>query len=638
MIPGSAESPAATTVEQPKPAENGSSNPDIIDQWFYERTWRRTEPPEAVSSPQSCWIVFQDPCGLGVEISRRLQGRASEIVEVTPGEIFKRSRDAAYAIRPGMREDYDALFDDLASRNIVPEKIVHLWSVVGRGSQDSVADKIDHSFYSLLFLAQAIGERDLSRIDISIVSDRLYSVGGEAVLNPAAATLLGPARVIPKEMPDLTCRSIDIDLVADGCERSADHVAAELSAPLGEQVVAWRRGERWIECLNHIDIGDRSRPGGLRQHGVYLITGGLGELGLEIALDLASRFQAKLILLGRTPLPPQEEWEHAAEAAGTPERIKEVLRKLVEIVARGGEILTAFCDVCRRDDMRRTIDAALTKFGAINGVLHAAGVVNDSPLQLKSRESAARVLDPKINGTLVLHDVLTDALQGAKLDFFILFSSVSSLTAPPGQIDYAAANAFLDAFAASQNDNRVVAINWGPWRRVGMAVRTSLVHPLLGRRLFHTPNQIAYSAHLSTEKQWVLGEHRLKAGTSVFPGTAYLEMTRAALARGALDSCVEYHDVFFHTPLLAEPGETRESRVDLRRGTNGSFMFSVRSKDGDWVEHASGRIAQFPRGSARTPCNRADQLAVPSCAFFDSMMPVGPNKKSSSRSALDGAA
>ncbi len=219
-------------------------------------------------------------------------------------------------------------------------------------------------------------------------------------------------------------------------------------------------------------------------------------------------------------------------------------------------------DVCSRDDVRRAIDLGHTQFGALHGVIHAAGVIEDGVLLVKSPESAARVLDPKVKGTLVLDSVLRDVTNGPNqtepLDFLALFSSVSSVLAPAGQVDYTAANAFLDALAESQNSTRVVAINWGPWRDVGMAARLSSSHPLISRRLIDTADEIACSTSLSCQKHWVLAEHRDTAGKAVFPGTGYLEMASAALSHGSFDRGVEFEDVFFALRLLRVVGRPEQ--------------------------------------------------------------------------------
>jgi len=583
------ESGSATRIDRE------STGLESIDQWFYQRNWSRTTQPTAAALAPGCWVVFLDPNGLGRQITVQLRGAAQEVVEVTPGSDYKRTGRTEYTIRSGVRKDYDALLADLIKRKMTPQRIVHLWSVRTESSQLSLVDKLDLTFYSLLFLAQALGDQDMTGIDIAVVSDRLHSVSGEPVSDAVWATLLGPTKVIPKEFPGITCRNIDIDLSSQGTAQLAVQIIAEQCAPISDSPVAIRQGERWIESLEQITLRASSSSSRLRQKGVYLITGGLGDLGLVIAEELARNLKARLVLLGRTPLPPAVEWKNALEAPGTPDRVKRQIRKLIEIESLGAEVLHLSCDVCRRDELKLSIEIARARFGSINGVIHAAGVVEDSPLQVKSRESAARVLDPKVRGTLALDDVIQDVMNGANqdmpLDFFALFSSVSSLLAPAGQVDYAAANAFLDAFAVSRRDARVVAIGWGPWSGVGMAARSSSAHPLLGRCLVDTDDEIIYSVPLNYERNWVLAEHRLKSGRAVLPGTGYMEMACAALTKGAFDQGVEFEDVFFVAPFFADPGQTREARVALHRNSNGALKFSVRAPDGGWVEYASGHIA-----------------------------------------------
>ena len=559
-----------------------------IDQWAYRRTWSPTELPSTTSSVPSGWVVFLDRVGLGKQISLQLRGAGHEVIEVNPGETYRRTGRHDFTIRPGVRQDYDALFADLAKRKNLPKKIVHLWTVRDDSSQSSLDDKLTLSFYSLLYLAQALADRDVAGTDIAVISDRLHSVSGEPVSDPVAATLLGPTKVVAKEFPGVTCRNVDVDLKAQGASQLAVQIIAELCAPFSVFAVAYRDGRRSVESFHRTDFHAALSPGRLKQKGVYLITGGLGDLGLAIGEHLARSFQARLVLLGRTPLPPSAEWKSVSDMDGTPHGVKQKLRKLLEMESLGTELLIVRADVTNSVEMKRAIERALERFGSIDGVIHAAGVIDDGPMQIKTRESAARVLEPKVQGTLVLSDVVRDI----PLDFFALFSSVSSLAPPAGQVDYAAANAFLDAFALSRRDAPIVAINWGPWRDVGMAARSTPFHPLLERRLAETPGQIAYSTRLSAERHWVLSEHRLNTGRSLLPGTAYLELAAAALTRGSFEHGVEFEDVVFLSPLWVDSGTTKEVQTILRRNDKGGFRFSVLARNSAWTEHATGQIAR----------------------------------------------
>ena len=160
------------------------------------------------------------------------------------------------------------------------------------------------------------------------------------------------------------------------------------------------------------------------------------------------------------------------------------------------------------------------------------------------------------------------------------------------QVDYAAANAFLDAFAVSQAGQPVTAANWGLWADLGMAARdTAGSHPILGRRLVQTTTETMYSASLSCEKDWLLSEHRFKNGAALIPGTGYLQLAAAALVKDRFEPGVDFEDVFFLVPLTVAPDETREVRVRLRRQRSG-FRFSILARDEEWVEYATGQIAR----------------------------------------------
>ena len=283
-----------------------------------------------------------------------------------------------------MRDDYDALLADLASRRVSPEKIIHLWSTADNTHKLSLNEKLDRSFYSLLFLAQALGAQDITGIEIGIVSNCLHRIHGEPAADPVCATLLGPARVISKELPGMNFRGIDVDLSAQGPAPAAHQIIAELCTPYRDSVVAIRRGERWTETLEPVQFQSNAIFGGFRKKGVYLITGGLGDLGLMIAEELAREFEARLVLLGRTPLVPPQQWKRALESTETHDHLKSRIAKLIELESLGSEILYLSCDVSRRNEMKWAIHAARTRFGSINGVIHAAGVIDDGPLLLKS--------------------------------------------------------------------------------------------------------------------------------------------------------------------------------------------------------------------------------------------------------------
>jgi NAD(P)-dependent dehydrogenase (short-subunit alcohol dehydrogenase family) len=206
---------------------------------------------------------------------------------------------------------------------------------------------------------------------------------------------------------------------------------------------------------------------GLRERGVYLITGGTGGIGLAMAKYLAQTCQARLILTKKSPFPEKTTWQPRLAAGDLPDADQKIISALLEIEALGGEVDVATCDVADPAGMKRVVAEAQQRHQAIHGVIHAAGIIGVGLMQVKTREAADKVFSPKIDGSLVL----ADALKDVKLDFLGLVSSLSSVTMPFAHADYCAAHAFMDAFAhyfQAQRNCRVLNINWPIWREVGI--------------------------------------------------------------------------------------------------------------------------------------------------------------------------
>jgi acyl transferase domain-containing protein/thioesterase domain-containing protein/acyl carrier protein len=575
-------SPAArTTSAAVAPSEEAVT----AESWFHQRVWKQVPLESSSESGKTCWLVFTDEAGLGAEISSQLKAAGHEVVQVAVGTKYQRTGPGKYIIRPNVRDDYDHLLGNVDEREHLPTKILHLWPVV---KADQKLDRtLDLCFYSLLYLAQALGDQGLEKVDITSVSNGLQSLSGEKVGAPARAVSFGPVRVIPKEFPSTSCRSVDVDWKLDDTKTLARQVIAECSSPAASTCVLWRQSERWVETFEPASVLPRTTGSRLKNRGVYWITGGMGGIGLVIAEHLARTVHARLVLTGRKPLPPAAEWDDLLKQPEKAGSAHQTIRKIREIESLGGEVLTIAADVTDSKQMKDTFELAQKRFGQLNGVIHAAGLIEDGPLQIKTQESAARVLAPKVQGTLVLQDLL----RSCNLDFWLLFSSVSAIAPPPGQIDYAAANAFLDAFALSETGQPTTALNWTLWTDVGMANTASINHPVVGRRLVQTPSETVYSTRLSCEESWMVGEHRLKTGESLVPGTGYLQLAAAAITRDRFESGVQFEDVFFLAPLMVRSGEKKELRVRLRRQRSG-YRFSILSHEKEWIEYASGQISR----------------------------------------------
>jgi acyl transferase domain-containing protein/thioesterase domain-containing protein len=581
-------------------ASESAPAPQRTEQRFYRQAWKLLPHEKHDVAPNLKWLILGSG-SLGRAIANRLRHSDHDVTVVMAGDKFSLG-GSKYTVRTNVPEDYKRLIAGLVSKAKAPHRIVHLWALETSSGADSSEAGQDGSFYSLLHLAQALGEQDLTGIELAVISDRMQSIDGETALHAGNATLLGPCQVIPKEYSGISSSSIDISLEEQDYGRLAEQIIDEVATGASSAPVRALRGvDRWGEFFEPVSLAPASGNSRLRERGVYLITGGLGGVGLKIAGRLAKEIHARLVLTGRSQFPPRQEWEHLLGSADA-EPLARQIRAILEMEKAGAEVHPVRADVTNPQEMRDALAQARNRFGALHGVIHAAGVLDDGPIQFKTREQALAVLAPKLKGTLILDELLRDT----KVDFLALFSSISSVLPPAGQVDYAAANAFLDAFARSRpaNDNRfTIAINWPLWRHVGMGAATpkslplARRHPLLDARISDPSRGSVYSARLSCATHWVLKDHRFREGKSLLPGTGYLEMAVAALA-SAGDDPVELKDVFFVAPFTCDSDETREVRIALESRDRANCRFSISSKmagTAEWQEYAVGGAGQPER-------------------------------------------
>jgi acyl transferase domain-containing protein/acyl carrier protein len=456
----------------PKPAAAAKR---AITEWFYAPVWKQAltpalARPDAADQPP-CWLIFADACGVGERIVAHLKRTGQAVVCVTPGDDLRKIGAAAYTLNPGRRDEYQQLLREVGARKVARYALLHLWSVTPDEQGQSADERLrraDASFASLLFLAQALGNRrEAVPVQLGIVSNNLYDVLGSEPLSPEKALILGPGRVIPQEYAQISCRSIDIELPtsAPQQDRLVALLLAEFGVPSSDLTpVAYRAGRRWVQSFEPLRLdADTAGPTPLRAGGVYLITGGLGGIGLALAEHLATTWRAKLVLVGRTALPPRATWPDWLAAEHDQPQVRERIEQLQALAAAGAELLVLAADVTDAQQLAAALAQVHERFGAINGVFHTAGVPGSGLVQVKTPDVAAAVLAPKVRGTLTLQAALRDD----PLDFMVLFSSNIAVTGGLGQVDYCGANAFLDAFAQAHARGAgpaIITVDWGAWQ------------------------------------------------------------------------------------------------------------------------------------------------------------------------------
>lgn len=590
-------------AEWPLPAERCAFAP----------RWREEPPREPEGGLEGREVLF---FASGHAVSERLLelvgAAGAHLTVVRPGTAFGEDAPGAFRVRPGSADDHAALAAAVDLDAV--SDVVHAWCV-----EDPAADPVDPAvvqaqtvtaFYDLLQLGRDLSRRGGDRLRLTVLSANAQQVTGEELLQPTLALLLGPTMLAERELPHVVSRSVDVALPsAAPVEVTARQLLHELTLTESATQVAWRGRKRWELDFATVPLAAPPAP---PPGGTYLVTGGLGALGLHVAEELAALGADALVLVGRSAPPAQDTWEDLLTEPSTPQRTRDAVSRLQQVVAGGCQVMVTACDITDEADVRSLVERVHTAFGPVRGVFHSAGVAGGGMLAVREDTEAAKVLAPKVTGTVVLDRVLGD-----EVEVMVLFSSLTAVTGTFGQVDYCAANNFQDAFArwAHQQGRPVHSIGWTQWTDAGMSADREaeaprafrdlqsgarfepVDHPLLDRRVIAPTATLEYRTVLAPGNHWVTAEHRLD-GADLVVGTALLEMVRAAYEDG-VGSPGELRDVVFIGPIgVSDPTEVR---VELRQDGDGHAVRVSAGRvglEGGRTERLRARVVPAPRVTA----------------------------------------
>jgi len=618
------------------PVEARTSGPARIDdpeRLFTRRVWQPVPlAPQAREWSGEQVLVLSDRAGVGAGVIAALRERGATVTEVVTGDAYARLSDERYALAPEYgREGYDLLVRDLVATGRTPRTIVHLWSLTvddtHRPGSSPFHEAIERGFFALFFLGQAlVAEQATEGVEILCATNGAVGLDGEGVAFPAKALALGAVRTLPRELSGTNARLLDLELVQrsasgrkskradlDASLRAAvASIASELDARAPDGVYARRRGERFAQVLVPSTLG-RGEAFTPRAGGAYLVTGGLGGIGLTLARRLATLDGVRLALVGRSALPERDAWDAWVAAHGEDDAASRRIAAIRELEGSGATVLPLAADVTDPQSLRAALERVKATFGPLDGVFHAAGVVDDGLLATRAVHEVEAVLAPKVHGTVALASALEAVFGDDRPRFVVHFSSTSAEIGAAGQIDYAAANAFLDAWAdRSERDGAPraafeTAIAWGIWRDVGMAARAvdGAAAPENGVRkglarhpLFETKRALPDGRHelggrFSTRRLWVLDEHRTKEGDALLPGTGSFELLGGALREIGEVGAFTVLDLTFFRALYVPDGAELFVRVVLEPDPAGyrAEVHSRRSVGDDWQRHTTATLA-----------------------------------------------
>ena len=395
---------------------------------FYTTAWQKQEPSVTQLTAQKTALFCKENSAL----AEALEACGTALIYVAPSTEFSRADDAHYTVGPNV-DSYDRLLHTLAQAGCT--RIVHAWNLEG---ENGTAESIWSAFY----LAKAAGAQTHFFDVVFAAKNTQRITGAECEIRPQSAAFLAMAKSIPDELACMSLRAVDADTPC------SDALVRELCTNRSERLVALREDAVYTPVLRELrDVEDAQFVP--QDGGVYLIAGGSGGLGLEIAKWLAKNGASCLHLLGRRALTGASDEKQ--------NRLQATIRELQES-----------CEVCYHA-VDVADSAAMEELGRtlqhIDGIFQCAGVAGQGMLLTKEERRFREILSPKLDGTWNLHDLPVQP------KYFVLFSSIQTLFGGAGQCDYVAANAFLDAFADYRHSLGLPAtvINWPAWKQVGMA-------------------------------------------------------------------------------------------------------------------------------------------------------------------------
>lgn len=394
---------------------------------LYEIVWREAE---AVTEPtkHGNWLIFGSDT-TGLDLAKELRQRGHKCTLVNPGESWGQDGDSA-TVNPADPEH----FKKLCNKDV--EGVLYLWPLIeGENNQ-----RMHRSLQGALHLVQALTQSGAHEPGLWLVTRNTQMAAGDT--DPYTATLWGFGRTLMLEHPQVKTRLLDLDTSS---EDDSKHILTAIDQTQNEPQVSIADGKRHVARIASLKCSPK--PLAVQGDATYLITGGLGGLGLVLAEHMVSNGARHLVLTSRRA--PNE----AAQA------------RIAAMTASGATIRAEQTDITDRSQ----IQAMLTRLEGmppVRGVVHGAGVLDDGMLTQQTWERYQKVLAPKVLGS----SLLAELLPADTLDFMVCHSSIASMLGSVGQSNYAAANAFMDGLMRSRNpESRSLSIHWGPWAQAGMA-------------------------------------------------------------------------------------------------------------------------------------------------------------------------
>ncbi len=440
-------------------------NSNTLPSWFYQATWVARQPVTWTRYPiTGAVMLLTGTSGLGDAVSERLRSLGQACVTVTPGVGLQRRGRDRFAIDPHDESAFPELLRMLRSEGIVIGEIVSLVDYRQDPNAAGAGDPSQGNIGWFLRLVQAMldgGSADTPG-RIAWVANDCHCIEPGDLGSPEKAMMEALLRTLHIEHPAVAC--LHLDLPWFNSESNAELLVSELGTLSKEPTVAYRKGRRYVKRLRPLNlVEERLPPVELTHGGCYLVTGGLGGLGFELCRWLGREYQARLLVIGRSPLGDEQVSGTLSGQIG-----RDTRARCATLRGEAADFMYASADVGCADAVRALVERAEAGWHRpLDGIFHLAGIAHERPLEQESVEAFRQAARPKVQGI----NVLGALLEGRREAFLIAFSSVSATFGGSGVGGYSAANAYMEARCRQlfRSGLRVFFHAWSSWHGLGMS-------------------------------------------------------------------------------------------------------------------------------------------------------------------------
>lgn len=454
-------------------------NEKTIPNWLYTKGWKvEALHHSTVQEESGHLLIFMDKDGLGNELIKRLEKQNKSIISVYRGEEFKYLDQLSYQINPKIEVHYEELIEDLVIKGIDITKVVHLFNYEQENVPSNLEDlnkTKENSVLSVLYFIQSAANAMMGPLQFTFVTSSGHLIHTNDRFDYQKSMMTGLLKTIPDEW--ISCKVTHLDLDHMDILEDTTHLELEMKAVKPTPEVAYRNSQRFVPFLEKVDVENSIKNEGIIPGGMYLITGGLGGIGLEISKHMLKEYNIKLIITGRST------------------KHEEVANRFKEL-QKYGDVLYFTADVNSLVEMRQVISTAALHWNQkLAGVFHLAGVGKITDHWNKSEDYSLLTVEPKdflnemkakVDGAWVIANILENYPESS----IVFFSSVNGFFGGASFAAYSAANSFLDGFAQYlkyKNGRNAISLAWSMWDNLGMSKDNPTVIPMNNRGFHKIP-------------------------------------------------------------------------------------------------------------------------------------------------------